>query len=377
MLPADAKIISVDDHIIEPPHLWQDRLPAKYRSRGPRIERREDGDHWIYAGESTPVSKLSVVAGTDPEDWQEGTTSFDVVRPGCYDSAARIKDMDADGIWAQLCFPHYPRFAGHRFLKGDDRDLAYACIRVWNDFVLDEWCAVAPDRFIPLSIVPMWDIDLTVAEIERVAAKGSRAIAFSEDPTMLGLPSVFTEHWDPMVAALADADMVLCMHIGSSANLVKREMSPPEAPDIAWAPLVGVNSMFAAVDWVFSGMLQRHPNIRIALSEGGAGWAPYVMERMDYVWDFRKFYTGVDVDNRPSDLFRKHFGLCFLKDDVAVANRDMIGIESLMFESDFPHAESVFPHSRKFLEESLRDIPDDEAQLIVEGNARRWFRFPA
>ncbi len=376
MLPDDAKVISVDDHIIEPPQLWLDRVSPKYGDAIPQVVRQEKGDYWRYDGKFVHLSRLAVVAGTDPEDWEEGVTTFEAARPGTWQVQERLKDMDADGVWGSVCFPNYPRFAGHHFLIGDDRELALECVQAWNDYVIDEWCAAAPDRFIPLSIVPLWDVDLCVAEIQRVAAKGSRAVAFSEDPAMLGLPSIWTGYWDPFVAAVQDADMCLCMHIGSSSKLIKRDLMAP-TPDAAWASLNSVNSMCSSADWIFSGILQKHPNLRIAFSEGGAGWAPHITERMDLVWSFRKFYSGVDIDTKPSDLFRKHVGLCFLKDDVAIKLRHDIGIETLMFESDYPHAESVFPYSRKFLAESLVDVPDDEARMIVEGNARRWFRFPA
>lgn len=375
MLPIDAKVISVDDHIIEPGHLWIDRLPSRYGDRIPRLVHEEDGDYWEYADERVAVQKLSMIAGTSPAEWEDGVGRLSDARPGVYDPVARLSDMDEDGIWAEMCFPNYARFAGHRFLQGNDRTLALACVQAWNDFSLDEWCAAAPDRYIPLSILPLWDVNLAVAEVERTAAKGTRAIAFSEDPAQLGLPSIYTGYWDPLFSAIQDADLVLCQHIGSSSQLAKQAYSP-DSPVPAWVTLVGVNSMFAAVDWLFSGALQRFPKLRIALSEGGAGWAGYLMERADYVWDLRKFYTDVDADVPPSRLFRKHVGLCFLKDEVAIAARHDIGLSNLMFESDYPHADSVFPHSRKVLEESLTDVPDDEAQLIVEGNARRMFNFP-
>ncbi len=374
MLPEDTKVISVDDHIIEPPQLWLDRVPAKYGDAIPQVVRQPDGDYWRYDDELVKVSKMAVVAGTNPENWEEGATTFEIARRGTWDPVARLKDMDADGVWASVCFPNYPRFAGHHFLKGNSRELALACVQAWNDFVLDEWCAADPERFIPLSIVPLWDSDLAVQEIQRVAAKGSRAVAFSEDPEMLGLPSIWTGYWDDFVGAVQDADIALCMHIGSSSKLVKRDLMS-RTPGAVWASLNSMNSMSAAADWVFSGLLQKHPRLRIAFSEGGAGWAPHIMERMDYTWDHRKFYSGVDINARPSELFRKHVGLCFLTDDVAIKLRHEIGVEMLMFESDFPHAESVFPYSRKTLSESLADVPDDEARLIAEGNARRFFRF--
>jgi predicted TIM-barrel fold metal-dependent hydrolase len=374
MLSSNAEIISVDDHIIEPENLWTSRLASKYGQDIPHVVHKSEGDFWAYADSEEPMPRLAVLAGTSRESWGDGNPRFSEIDPACYDSKARLSRMDEDGVAAQLCFPNYPRFAGHRFLRGDNRELALDCVRAWNDFVVEEWCAVDPRRFIPLSILPLWDVGACVAEVRRAAAMGVRAVAFSEDPTLLGLPSIYSQHWDAVVGAIQETDLVLCMHIGSSSSLIKKDHSP-ESPDPAWSALVGVNSMFAAVDWVFSGILKRYPDVRIALSEGGAGWAPYVVERMDYEWEKRGVYSEVDLDRRPSEIFREHFGLCMLKDRVAVECREMIGVENLMFESDFPHADSVFPDSRKVLTECLIDVPDEESALIAAGNARRWFRF--
>ncbi|MDT5357536.1 MAG: hypothetical protein QOJ56_6068, partial [Mycobacterium sp.] len=216
MLPDDAKIISVDDHVIEHPRVWLDRLPAKYADVAPRIVKLPDGnDTWLYEGKQSGNFALNAVAGKHPRDFGMDPRSYDDMLPGCHHIEDRIKDMDIEGTWAQLCFPNFGGFAGSTFYGAEDKDLAKLCISAYNDFILDEWCAYAPARQIPLMMVPFWDIDASVAEIERTAAKGAKSVSFIEAPHKLGLPSYHTDHWDPILRVCEEAELPLSMHFGS------------------------------------------------------------------------------------------------------------------------------------------------------------------
>jgi len=373
MLPEDVQLISVDDHVIEHPRVWTDRLAARHQEAGPHIVERDGGvQAWTFEGKVIPTIGLNAVAGKDPKEFGLDPVRFDEMLPGCYDIAARVADMDLDGVHAQMCFPSFPGFAGSTFFAAADKDLATACVTAWNDFILDEWSAYAPDRFIPMVMVPFWDVEATVAEVERTAAKGAKAITFSEAPHRLGLPSYHSEHWDPFLAAAQDADMPLCLHFGSGG-------APDVAPDANFAvaiALFGMNSQFTTVDLLLSRVFHRFPRLRVALSEGGIGWMPYVVERVDYTWERHRWYTGVNADVRPSDLFRDHIFGCFIADNAGIEVRNLIGIDNVMFEGDYPHSDSNFPASRKKLADVLRDVPDGEARKIAEDNARRVFNFP-
>jgi predicted TIM-barrel fold metal-dependent hydrolase len=385
MLPSDAQVISVDDHVIEHPTVWQDRLPAKHREAGPRVITTEGrsvdplgNEHvgrqqlWQYEGRSYPTIGLNAVAGKSKEEFGIEPISFDDMIPGCWDVQARVKDMDADGIQAQLNFPSFPGFAGRTFYEATDKELAYECVKAWNDFMLDEWCGYAPDRFIPLVITPYWDPSLAATEIRRTAAKGAKAVTFVETPHTSGLPSLHSDHWDPLLAAAQEADMPICMHFGSGG-------APAVAPDANFAvaiALFGTNSEFALVDLLLSPVFHKFPRLQVALSEGGIGWMPWMLERTDYVWDRHRHYTGCNPDVRPSDLFREHITGCFIADEAGVEMRHLIGVDNIAFESDYPHSDSNWPNSRTKLEEALADVPDDEARKIAELNARRVFRFP-
>jgi predicted TIM-barrel fold metal-dependent hydrolase len=373
VLRDEVQVVSVDDHVVEHPRVWSDRLPERFRDRGPRIVELEGGRQtWLFEDTMLPNIGLNAVAGKDPKEFGMDPVRFDEMLPGCYQVEDRLTDMDLDGVHAQMCFPTFPGFAGGTFFNAADKELAAACVSAWNDFILDEWCAAAPDRFIPMMLVPFWDVELAVAEVQRTAAKGAKAISFSEAPHRLGLPSYHSDHWDRFLAAAQDADMPLCLHFGSGG-------APDVAPDANFAvaiALFGMNSQFATVDLLFSPVFHKFPQLRVALSEGGIGWIPYVVERLDYVWERHRWYTGVNVDARPSDLFRDHIFGCFISDDAGVETRHLIGMRNLMFEGDYPHSDSNFPASRKKLAGVLRDVPDEEASAIAETNARRVFNFP-
>jgi hypothetical protein len=187
------KLVSVDDHLIEHPMVWQDRLPEKYREAGPKIVEkslipgRPPSQVWLYEERVYPYIGLNAVAGKPPEEYGLEPTRYSDMIPGCYDPKARVADMDIDGVHAMTCFPSFPRFAGAVFLEGEDKDLAYLSVKAYNDYVLDEWCAVAPDRFIPVIVLPLWDPERCVQEIHRTAAKGAKGISFPDNVTALEL----------------------------------------------------------------------------------------------------------------------------------------------------------------------------------------------
>jgi predicted TIM-barrel fold metal-dependent hydrolase len=365
------RIISVDDHLIEHPRVWSDRLPAKYREAGPQIVKDDNGnDLWKFEGEMHAQIGLNAVAGKEQVDFGMEPLRFDDMIPGCYDPSARVLDMDLDGVTAALCFPSFPGFAGRIFMQAKDKDLALECVKAWNDFSIDEWAAHAPGRLIPLAMLPTWDPHASAVEIERVAAKGARAVTFPENPAPLGLPSFHTDAWEPVFSALEAADMPMCLHFGSSS------FTPgfsPEAPWVVAISLFATNLMWTTSDLLFSGALQRHPDLKIVLAEGGIGWLPYIVERCDYSWDRHRWYQDIDRETKPSDLFREHFYGCFIDDVHGVNNRYEIGLERITFEVDYPHSDSNWPNTRKRATETFKDVPDDEVRQIVELNARRIF----
>jgi predicted TIM-barrel fold metal-dependent hydrolase len=376
MLRSDVQIVSVDDHVIEHPNVWLDRLPSKYRDAGPQIIRQPDGnDAWVYEGAVAGNFALNAVAGKDPREYGLDPRRYDDMLPGCHDINDRIRDMDLEGVHAQLCFPNMGGFAGSAFAKSKDWDLAYASIQAYNDFIIDEWCAAYPDRQIPLMMAPYWNVEQTVAEIERTAAKGAKSFTFPELPDRIGLPSWHSDHWDPVLAAAQDANLPLSLHFGSGGA----PQASPEAMTTNFTvaiSLFGLNSMSVTAELLLSPVFHKFPNLKMALSEGGIGWMPYMIERLDYVWERHRWYNDVNKDVKPSDLFRDHLFGCFISDNAGIFSRHLIGIDNIMFESDYPHSDSNWPHTRKVLEEALVDVPDDEAAKMCEWNARKLYNFP-
>jgi predicted TIM-barrel fold metal-dependent hydrolase len=372
-LQKDVQIVSVDDHVIEHGTVWEDRLPAKFKEAGPRNTKDDNGnDMWTFEGRPYFNIGLNAVAGKKREEYGLDPTRYSDMLPGCYDPKERVKDMDTDGIWAQLCFPSFPGFAGSTFFAATDKQLATACVSAYNDWMIDEWCAANPERQIPLVLVPFWDADATVKETERVAAKGAKAVSFTEAPHALGLPSFHTKHWDGFFKVCEEAGMPVCVHFGSGGA----PSVAPEAPFTTAIALFGLNSQMCTVDLVNSRVFERFPKLKFALSEGGIGWLPYILERTDYTWERHRYYTGMADAKKPSEIFRSNIFGCFISDDAGLHNIDRIGEDNIMFESDYPHSDCNFPHSRKMLEESLAHVPDAVARKIAEDNARRVFNFP-
>ncbi len=344
-------LVSVDDHVVEPPGLFDDRLPAKYVDLAPQFITNEDGTNsWLYEGQVLPNVALNAVAGRPREEYGIEPTSFDQLRPGCYDIDERVKDMDANGVVGSLCFPSFPQFCGQLFARTEDKDVALAMIRAYNDWHIDEWCGTHPGRFIPCALPAIWDPEIMAAEVRRTAAKGAHAVTFSENPSKLGWPSVHSDHWDPFWRACSEEQVVVCLHIGSSSELV---ITSPDAPMDCLITLTPMNIVKAATDLVWSPVLRKFPDLRVALSEGGIGWIPYFLERIDYNYDRHHLWTGQDYGNElPSEVFNRNVLTCFIDDRFGVASREFLEMDNVMWECDYPHSDSTWPTAPETLAES-------------------------
>lgn len=372
MIDPEQCLISVDDHLIEPPDLWVSRLSEKDREAGPRIIEKADGQQrWLYEGDEFPNIGLGAIAGRKFEDFSNDPVRFDEMLPGCYRVKDRLADMDLDGVHASLCFPSFSRFCGQTFLAARDKDLALRCVQAYNDFVIDEWGGESGGRLLPMVIVPLWDPVLAADELRKSVARGAVAATFTENPSALGLPSFYSDHWDPLFAAAQEADVPLCMHIGSGSKQI--DSDAPDAKFSTRCALIGLNSMLALTDLLLSPTFDRFPDLKVTLSEGGAGWVPYLLERADYTWV--RYRTMDNLSERqPSEMFRKNVWVCMIDDEIGVKVRHEIGVDRIMWECDYPHGDTSWPQSRKRVEEMLADVPADEAAAIVEGNARQLFR---
>jgi predicted TIM-barrel fold metal-dependent hydrolase len=374
MRAEDMILVSVDDHVVEPPHLFEGHLRGRYKDEAPRVERRPDGsDAWVFNGAVIPNIGLNAVAGRPKEEYGVEPTAFDEMRPGCFDIDERVKDMDAGGVLGSMNFPSFPGFSGRLFAACEDKGLALAVLQAYNDWHIDEWCGAYPGRFIPMALTVLWDPELAAAEVRRVAAKGCHSITFTENPATLGYPSFHAEHWDPLWKAVCDEGVVVSIHLGSSGQL---SVTAPDAPVDVMITLQPMNICQAAADLLWSRVLKEYPEIRFALSEGGTGWIPYFLDRLDRTYDMHRAWTGQDFGDRlPSDVFRQHFLTCFIADPVGIALRHHIGLDNIAWECDYPHSDSSWPEAPEELARVAADVPDDELARITYENACRWYSF--
>ena len=370
-------VISVDDHIVEPPDTFAGRLPAALTERAPRVVERPDGSEaWVFEGQELPNVGFNAVVGRPVGEYSFEPTRFDQMRRGAYDIRARIADMDLNGVYASVCFPSFlPGFAGQRLQQlTRDPDLALACVRAWNDWVIEEWAGFAPERMIPLQLPYLLDPAVAADEVRSNAERGFKAMTFSEAPHLLGLPSLHSGYWDPLMAACEETETVVCLHVGSSGT---SPMTSPDAPSDTIGVLFFGYAMFAAVDWLYSRIPVRFPGLRICLSEGGIGWVGGLLDRLEHVRKYDSMYgTWNDVALSPADTFRRNFWVCAIDDPSAFLQRDVIGVENILVESDYPHADSTWPVTQERIRAQLAGLPDDEVARITWANASELFRHP-
>ena len=275
--------------------------------------------------------------------------------------------MDVNGVEASACYPTFPRFCGQTFAEAADKELGDACVVAYNDWMVDEWCGDSGGRLIPICLVQLWDVERAAAEVRRNAARGVRAVAFSEIPVHLGLPSIHSGYWDPFFAACEDTGTAVCMHIGSSSRM---PATSPDAPPSVTATLGFGNAMTSVVDFLWSGVLVRFPRLKLAYAESQIGWLPYVLERIDDVWEDNQGWAQTKhIPEPPSTYFHRNVWGCFFKDQTGIDQRHKIGVDRITFETDYPHSDSTWPDTRAVVARLLDGLPAEEVHQILRGNA--------
>jgi predicted TIM-barrel fold metal-dependent hydrolase len=370
----DLILVSVDDHVVEPPDMFDGHIPARWKDQAPKVVTKDDGtDAWEFEGQQATNVGLNAVAGRPPDEYGVEPTRFSEMRPGCFDIHERVRDMNANGVAASMNFPSYPQFCGQYFARAEDKDLALAVLRAYNDWHVDEWCGTYPGRMIPLALPPIWDPQLMADEIHRVARKGCHAVTFSENPEKLGYPSLHNPHWDPFWQACSEESTIVCLHIGSSSSVV---ITSIEAPVDTMMTLQPMSIVQAAADLVWSPVLRRFPDLTFALSEGGIGWVPYFLERVDRVYKQHRFWTHQDFGDRlPSEVFLERILTCFIDDGFGMESRHKLNLDMVTWECDYPHSDSTWPLAPETLGASLDGVTDDEIARITHENALRLLSF--
>ena len=372
----DMILVSVDDHVIEPPEMFDNHMTkGELDSIAPKLVEENGRNFWVFEGQKIANMGLNAVVGRPKEEYGMEPLSYNDMRKGVYSIDERIDDMNANGILSSICFPTFPTFAGNLFHQAKDKKAALRIIEAYNDWHIDEWAGKYPGRIIPLALLPIWDPRAMVTEVKRIAAKGCHAISFPDNPTMHGFPSIHNSHWDNLWEACAENDIVINCHIGTGAQ---PPHSSSETPIDAWITSFPMSIANSAADWLYGEFLLKYDNLKISLTEGGIGWIPYFLERAEFTYDHHSTWTKSHFGGkRPTQVFEEHFLTCFIEDKAGLRSRDLVGIDTIMFECDYPHSDCTWPNTPENTYEQLMyaELSDQEIDAVTHGNAMRAFSF--
>jgi predicted TIM-barrel fold metal-dependent hydrolase len=372
----DLILISVDDHIAEPADMFDAHVPAKYKDQAPRVVIEPDGvQQWYYGDARGRNLGLNAVAGKPREMYNIDASSYDEMRPGCFNVDERVRDMNAGGQLAGLNFPNWTGFSGQVLNQGPDRDVNLVMIKAYNDWHVDEWCGAHPGRFIPCGILPLWDAEETVREIKRLADKGCHAVTFSENPEALKMPSMHSDYWHPVFKAACDNKTVLCCHIGSSSRMQTWSSDAPASISMTGSSISSVNTM---IELIWATFWKDFPELRFSLTEGDIGWIPYFLWRAEHVYNRHSGWTKAEFPagyNGPADVFRKHIYTCFISDKVGPRLLDWFNEEMVCWESDYPHSDTNWPFAPEDVVDNLGGLNDALINKITHENAMAAYSF--
>jgi predicted TIM-barrel fold metal-dependent hydrolase len=371
----DYPILDADAHVNEPPDLWQSRVPARMRERAPKVLHTERGDVWSFDdGKRLRPLGLTATAGLSYVQFRAEGLSYDTIRPGSFDPRARLADLDADGIWAQILYPSVT-LAGAR-TYGDDRDLQLACVRAYNEWLV-EFCAAGNGRLIGQTIIPTTGVDDAVAELRWGLDHGLRGAVIATYPhgTLDDPGEVSDPFWD----LAQEAGVPLGVHIGSftQAGLApgKIEQSTIQFMAAAGASKAGAHTIPVAAQLLFSGVPQRFPRVRFLLVEANIGWIPTVLEQLDDMFLRYRWFSGAveHMKETPSRIFHRNFWATFMVDTVGIELRHRMNQDHIMWSTDYPHTGSDWPNHRVTIERLFRGLPAADVKRMLHTNCKRLY----
>ena len=386
------EVVSADAHILEPKHLWERWLPKKYQDRAPKLVKDEEGgDAWLFAGAAQPDPiGLTSTPGRAWKDLRWTGVSYEEIRPGCYDGAERLKDMDFDGVDAEVIFAPQ-RTIGH-FLGDEDDELVKAGVKAYNDFLREEFCAPDRSRLIGLAQIGSCGTEQSVRELEEAAKQGFKGVVISNWPS--GKDSISRED-DPFWAAAEAANLTVTNHItmvGRRARIAQRKAAAAaqtsatpghaKSRDVKAKAVGSLGSVFTVVppnmaQLIVTGVFDRFPDLRFVFIETGAGWIPHFLEQMDDRFWRNRVWAELELENPPSYYWYRNMAATFIVDRTAIVQRHLCGVDNIMWSTDYPHHGNDWPYSRKTINEMMIDVDEDERYRMIAGNAVRWFRLDA
>jgi len=360
MLPDDARLVSINDHLVEPPGLWGGHTDQ------PHVVSVDDEERWVLGTETLPVRALSVLA-RDAGRAQR----VEEMHPAVSDPIARVQSMDRDGVAVQTLLPHMIGFAGERLRFLRDSEARLRAVRRYNDFVLQEFCASAPDRLVGVAVLPLVDLAEAADELQRCEALGARAVSLPHAPHLIGLPRFGDPAWQQVFAVAEDAGLPVMIHVGSSG-------APPSIVGSGSPGAVLVQGGFdvanAMIDLLYSYVLVRHPRLAVVLLEGGLGWLPYVVDRIEFFGRQRpEVWSPPSRARAPHEIIRDQVHLSFIDDAVGLSLLGAIATDHVHWQCDFPHADSPWPQSRASLAARL-EVDDETARRVAGANTAALLR---
>jgi predicted TIM-barrel fold metal-dependent hydrolase len=371
----DMVIASVDDHVIEPPTMFDQHLSKEHRALAPQYVTDELGNAswwWEHENKRTFAVGINAVVGRPKEEYGMEPMNIDQMRKGVWDAAAHIDDMNAMGQMTALMFPTFAGFDGSWFWDAKDKENTKRVMRAYNDWHIDEWCGPYQGRYFPTGLLPLWDLDATLAEMKRLVKKGCRSVFFPANPASRNrLASVHDPLWEPMWALANDEGIVFNCHIGTG---LAPEANSDLSPISAWITAMPMAIATDAADLLHLKALLRYPNLKFALSEGGIGWVPYMLERADFTFRHHGPWVRVDFGGKlPSEVFREHFLTCFIDDRFGCENYKSVGEDIIAYECDYPHSDCTWPHVAEDLWDNVKDLPQNVIDKITHQNAYRFY----
>jgi predicted TIM-barrel fold metal-dependent hydrolase len=370
----DYPIIDADAHVYEPPGVWQERVPASLRDRAPRVTRTADGDLWLFDGGARERHVgLMAAAGASWLDFRPSGLTYEDVRPGFYEPRARLADMDADGVWAQLLYPSVCEEGARMF--GDDRALQLACVRAYNEWQL-EFCAGGEGRLFGHAVIPASGVRDAVAELEWALERGYRGVLISTFPSGAVEPSAED---DAFWARAEEAGVPVALHIGSfhaDGPVKKRRFEPLAVLPRAATSKAGANTVPLVARMIFSGLFERFPSLNALLVEANIGWIPAMLEQTDDMFLRYRWFTGTadSLPTLPSRVFHRNFWVTFMIDTVGIELRHRLNVDHLMWSTDYPHTGTDWPNSRVTIERTLRGVERETVWKVLHGNAKALYR---
>lgn len=372
-------LISVDDHLVEPPWLFEGRLPKALQDRAPKVFEDDKGNMaWHFDGEVYRKLGMNAMVGrSDRDDFTMEPARFSDIRPGSFDIHSRIKDQDIAGIWASMCFPSLiSGFCGRIYSNCSDPELGIATMRAFNDWIYEEWWQSYPERIIPMGITWLRDQKEAIAEIERNAERGFVAVSLPEQPSSIDLESLHSGWWDPIIQACVETDTKICLHIGSSGNLVPQDKAGPTVG--MGATKFQIQAYSACAEWIWSQIPLRFPDVKLVFSEGGIGWMPVMYDRLKHQIEISGHgrQTWPTDGLGPHEVLLKNCYFCSINDPSTIDGALALASDHIMIETDYPHADSTWPDSQEHIKNMLGHLDAATIENLTYRNAAKLFSHP-